>query len=108
MIFELRTYHVTPGKMVALHDRFVQHTLAAWTKHGITQVGFWTTLVGPDNNTLTYLLAWESMAERERRFSAFQADPEWIAARAATEVNGILVQRIENVFLAPTAYSKLV
>ena len=40
-----------------------------------------TTLIGTSNQELTYFIAWESLAEREARWNAFIADPEWLAAR---------------------------
>jgi hypothetical protein len=107
MIYELRIYSCLPGRMAALQNRFQNHTLRLWEKHGIRQAGFWTTLIGPANNDLTYMIAWESMAEREQKWNAFLADPEWIAKRAETERNGAIVERVENMFLAPTAYSKV-
>src|SRR6478609_402980 len=82
MIYELRVYSCLPGRMAALQNRFQNHTLRIWEKHGIRQAGFWTTLIGPANNDLTYMIAWDSLADREARWNAFMADPEWIAARA--------------------------
>jgi hypothetical protein len=107
MIHELRIYHAVPGRMPDLNNRFSNITLKMWDKFGIRQVGFWTTLVGPSNNALYYLLEWQSLAEREQKWNAFAANPEWLAARAETEKNGPLVERVENIFLTPTAYSKL-
>ncbi len=107
MIHELRVYHCVPGRLPDLNRRFEAVTLKIWEKHGIRPVGFWTTLIGEDHQALFYLLEWDSLAERERRWSAFAADPEWIAARAETEKTGQIVARIENQILAPTAYSKL-
>jgi hypothetical protein len=107
MIHEMRIYHCAPGRLPALNARFSNITLGFFEKYGIRQVGFWTTLVGASNQTLTYLLAWESLAERETTWNAFARDPEWIAARAATEAESIIVERIENFFLSPTAYSAL-
>ena len=107
MIHELRIYHCMPGKLPALLNRFETATLKIWEKHGIRQAGFWTVLVGPNNQSLYYLLEWESMAEREQKWGAFMVDPEWIAKRTETERNGPLVERIENMFPAPTAYSKV-
>jgi hypothetical protein len=78
-----------------------------WEKHGIRQVGFWTTVIGPTNHALYYLLEWRDLAERERLWNAFQADPEWIAARAETEKNGPILTHFENMILAPTSYSKI-
>jgi len=107
MLHELRIYHAVPGRLPDLNNRFSNITLKLWEKFGIRQVGFWTTLVGPSNQALYYLLEWESLAEREQKWNAFAANPEWLAARAETEKNGPLVERVENMFLAPTAYSKL-
>jgi hypothetical protein len=64
-------------------------------------------LVGRSNQELTYLLAWESMAEHETRWTAFQTDPEWIAACAETEKEGRIVDNIFNQMLQPTAFSAL-
>jgi hypothetical protein len=81
--------------------------LPIWKRHGIRQAGFWTTLVGESHMDLTYMLAWESMAERETKWTAFQADPEWIKVRAETEKDGALSQSISNQFLTPTAFSSV-
>ncbi|WP_110950293.1 NIPSNAP family protein [Pseudomonas bohemica] len=107
MIVELRTYHCAPGRLPALHERFTGTTLGFFEKYGIKQIGFWTNLTGATNQSLTYLLQWESLAEREAKWNAFQSDAEWIAKRAASEAQAIIVERIENQFLAPTAYSAL-
>jgi hypothetical protein len=107
MIYEMRIYHAMPGRLPDLNNRFANITLKMWDKFGIRQAGFWTTLVGPNNNALYYLLEWESLAEREQKWNAFATALEWLAARAETEKNGPLVERIENMFLAPTAYSKV-
>ena len=105
MIHEMRVYRVMPGRMPAMLARFENVTLALFAKHGIQQAGFWTTLVGESNHDLTYLLAWESMAERERKWNAFASAPEWIAARTETERSGQIVETVRNTFLAPTSFS---
>jgi len=107
MIYETRVYRCLPGRLPALLKRFETITLKIWEKHGIRQAGFFTTLVGESNQELTYLLAWESMAERETKWNAFQADPEWISARAKTEADGQIVGNIVNQFLQPTAFSAM-
>ncbi|WP_342108426.1 NIPSNAP family protein [Methylobacterium sp. SI9] len=107
MIVEMRVYYCAPTRLPALLERFRATTLGFFQKHGIEQVGFWTTLVGPDNHALTYLLKWDDMAQREARWNAFQADPDWIAARAETEKDRPIVARIENTFLTPTDFSAL-
>jgi hypothetical protein len=107
MIHELRVYTCIPGRLPDLLNRFQTVTLNLWEKHGIRQAGFWTTLVGPANNDLTYLLEWESLAEREAKWTAFTTDPEWTRARAETEKNGAIVANIANSFLQPTAFSSI-
>jgi hypothetical protein len=107
MIYEMRVYRCVPGRLPALLKRFETTTLKLWDKHGIKQAGFFTTLVGESNQELTYLLAWDSMADREKKWTAFQTDPDWIAARAKTEEDGQIVGNIVNQFLQPTAFSSV-
>ncbi len=107
MIYELRVYRCVPGRLPALLNRFETATLKLWEKHGIRQAGFWTTVIGESNNDLTYLLAWESMAEREAKWPAFVGDPEWVAARNASEADGPIVETVSNQFLAPTTFSSV-
>jgi hypothetical protein len=105
MIHELRVYHCVPGRLPALLDRFATITLKLWEKHGIRQAGFWTVLIGESNQVLYYLLEWESLAEREQRWTALLSDPEWLAARAETERDGPIVAKVTNEILQPTAFS---
>lgn len=105
MIYEMRVYNCAPGRMGALLKRFADHTCSLFEKHGIRQAGFFTTLVGESHNQLTYLLAWESMAERETKWTAFATDPEWVAVRDASEKDGPILVSITNQLLAPTAFS---
>jgi hypothetical protein len=107
MIYEMRVYRCLPGRLPALLNRFATITLKLWEKHGIKQAGFFTTVVGESNQDLTYLLAWESLAEREQKWNAFQSDQEWITKRAETEKDGAIVANIVNQFLAPTPFSSV-
>ncbi|TMJ28748.1 MAG: NIPSNAP family protein [Alphaproteobacteria bacterium] len=107
MIYEVRVYRCVPGRLPALLNRFANITLKIWERHGIKQAGFWTTLVGESNQDLHYLLAWESLADRDKKWAAFQADPEWIAKRAETEKDGAIVQNVANQLLVPTAFSSV-
>ncbi|RAV24233.1 NIPSNAP family protein, partial [Staphylococcus warneri] len=85
-----RIYHCVPGRLPALLKRFDTITLAIWERHGLSQAGFWTTEIGPSNQDLYYLLEWESLAERDEKWTAFQSDPEWISKRAETEKDGAI------------------
>lgn len=106
-IYELRVYRCLPGRLPALAKRFETKTLKIWEKHGIKQAGFFTTLVGESNQDLTYLLEWDSLADREKKWNAFQSDPEWIKERAETEKDGQIVANIASSFLMPTSFSSV-
>jgi len=105
LIYELRVYRALPGRLPALLDRFDKITLKLWEKHGIRQAGFFTTLIGASNNELTYMLAWESLAEREERWTAFVKDPAWAQARENSERDGPITETITNQILVPTSFS---
>lgn len=107
MVYELRIYHCVPGRLPALLKRFETITLKIWEKHGIRQAGFWTVLIGESNQDLYYLLEWDSLAERERKWNAFSSDPEWLARRAETEKDGAIVASLSSQILQPTAFSSV-
>ena len=107
-VFELRTYYAAPGKLDDLHARFRDHTNKLFTKHGMTMIGYWTPVEGTGTpNTLVYILAFPSKEARQKSWDDFKADPEWVAARNASEVNGKLVDKVVSVFLKPTDYSPM-
>lgn len=105
MIYELRIYHCVSGRMPDVLKRFETITTKIWEKYEIRQAGFWTVVIGPSNQDLYYLLRWESLAEREKKWSAFTSDPEWLEARVRTEKDGAIVASVENMFLQPTSFS---
>jgi hypothetical protein len=107
MIYELRVYRCLPGRLPVLLKRFENVTLKLWEKHGIRPAGFFTTLIGESNQELTYMLAWESLAEREKKWNAFQSDPDWISARASSEADGQIIGNIVSQLLVPTAFSSV-
>lgn len=101
---ELRIYDAVPGKLPELHNRFSNHTMGLFKKHGIENIAYWTETVGISNR-LVYLLGYPSLADREKSWGAFQADPDWQKARSASEENGPLVQVSSHSIMRPTAYS---
>lgn len=106
MIYEMRIYEPAYGKMQALNDRFANVTLAFFEKHGIQSIGYWQDVIGISNR-LTYIVAFDDLAHRERAWAAFAADPERQKAFAETEKEGPLVVRTENRIMRPTSYSPL-
>jgi hypothetical protein len=104
MLYELRVYETMPGKLAALNDRFAKHTIGFFEKHGIGMLGFWTDEIGT-NQQMTYIISFQSMADRDARWSAFQADPGWQKARSETEIDGPFVSSIRNTLMRLTPYS---
>jgi hypothetical protein len=107
MIYELRVYQPVPAQMPKLLARFRDKLLPIWESHSIRPIGFWTTLVGESSNELTYILPWESLADRETRWTAFQNDPAWHKIRDDSERDGPIVASISNQILTPTPFSVL-
>ena len=107
-VFEMRTYYAAPGKMKALHARFRDHTLGLFEKHGITNVGYWSPTDPKEaEKKLIYVLAYPSKAAADKSWDAFRKDPVWIKAKADSETDGTLVDKVESVFMNPTDYSPL-
>ncbi len=104
MIYELRVYRCMPGRKADLLARFRDHTMGFFRKHGIHVVGFWETLVG-EQEDLTYILRYPSWEDREKRWGAFQADPEWHRARNKSQEHGPLVEHIRTSLLAAADFS---
>lgn len=108
-VFELRTYHCLDGKLGDLNKRFRDHTCRLFEKHGIELVGFWTPREEKDgkSNKLVYIIAFPSREAAKASWDAFHADPDWKAAREASEKDGKLLEKVESVYLDPTDYSAI-
>ncbi len=107
--FELRTYVASPGNLTNLNARFRDHTLALFVKHGLTSIGYWTPMdqaKGADS-TLVYLLAHPSQEAATEAWKKFRANPEWVAAKKASETNGSLTTKVDFLFMTPSDYSPM-
>lgn len=111
-VFELRTYTATPKNLPHLDARFRDHTVKLFGKHGMTNLIYWHLAPGSDgeDKKLVYLLAHDSTDAAKRSFDAFRQDPDWTAARKASEekAGGSLTEAKDGVlseFLVPTDYS---
>ena len=110
-LFELRTYTAATGRLDALHARFRDHTCKLFEKHGLMNFGYWTPMdqaKGADN-TLIYIVAHRDKAAADASWKAFRDDPDWVAARKASEekAGGSLTvpDGVKSVYMAPTDYS---
>jgi hypothetical protein len=110
-LFELRTYTANPGKLEAIHDRFRDHTLALFAKHGMTSILYWRPTPGQDggyDSKMVYMLAYPSLAARNADWTAFSADPDWIKVSNASQQNGVLLKgKPDAMFLTPLPFSPL-
>jgi hypothetical protein len=100
-IYELREYTLAPGMVNTFIDRFANTVVGIFERYKIKVVLFLDPVSGPNNKCL-FLLEWNSLAEREERWNAFKADPEWIAAAAASEENGPIVLHNNCTFMRGT------
>lgn len=106
-VYELRVYTCDPGRLDALHDRFREHTIELFAKHGMTNVAYFTPQDEPKSaNTLIYFLKHDSRESAEKSFAAFRRDPDWLAVKAESEKDArILAQPVDSTFLTATDYS---
>jgi hypothetical protein len=107
-VFELRTYTSPPGKLDDLHARFRNHTTRLFEKHGMTNIGYWVPQDDPlKQNTLIYIVAHQSREAAQKSWDGFRNDPQWHAARDASEKNGRIVEKVESVFMTAVDYSAI-
>ena len=106
-VYELRTYHVLPGRMPAMLKRFREHTTALFEKHGMQNIGYWTPEGKDGEIRLIYLLAHDSAEAAKKSWNGFRNDADWTKVRDASEADGKIVEKVESVFLKPTDFSKL-
>jgi hypothetical protein len=85
--FELRIYETPQGKVAPLHERFRNHTVKLFSKHGMEHLGYWepTDAEKGAGSKLLYVLAHQSEEAGLKSFTDFRADPDWIAVKAASE-----------------------
>jgi hypothetical protein len=96
--YELRVYYCMPGRLDALIERFQNHTLKLFEKHGMENVGYWVP-TNNEQNALYYILAFPDRASRDASFKSFVADPEWKTVAAKSEETGKIIEKIVSVFM---------
>jgi len=107
--FELRTYdsdtETTLRKKIGM---FGDGEVAIFRKNGLQPVFFGEALVGPKLPRLTYMIAYENMAGREKAWTAFSADPAWqkLKVKPGYSDNDI-VANISNMILKPVPGSDI-
>ena len=102
-IYELRTYTSHEGKLESVLNRFENHTMSLFEKHGIRNVGYWVS--ADQDNTLIYIVAHESRDSAKQSWKSFISDPEWKEARKASLADGPIVDKIESLYMNKTPFS---
>ena len=107
-IFQLRTYHLLPGKLDAIQTRFRDHTQALFEKQGLSNYPYWITVEKDGvQSKLVYFLGHQNKEEFNAAFGRFVADPEWIRVRDASEVPGKIVEKVDTFFYIPLPFSPM-
>lgn len=107
-VFELRTYKSTPGNMEKLLDRFRNHTMRIFEKHGMTNIGYWIP-VDPEEaqDTLIYLLKHDSMEAATASWRAFAQDPEWHQVNDESNRDGAILDSVVRKYLTAADFSQI-
>lgn len=108
-IFELRTYEsqnfVTLARKVGMFNNGEAHI---FERLGMRPVFFSETIVGRKQPNLTYMLSFDSLADRERLWTAFGSDPEWKKLSSEPQLKDAeIVANISNVIMGPLPFSPI-
>lgn len=107
-VYELRIYTCEAGKLPALEERFRDHTMRIFEKHGMKNLAYWKPIEGETaETTLIYLLEHASREAAQASWQGFRNDPEWkqVAAASEQKYGKILARPPEVIFLSRTDYS---
>ena len=107
MLYEMRTYLIPAGRMDDILKRFESVTFSLFEKYDMEVLGFWTVSKPADKYALVYVMRYADEDAQEKAWTAFRADPEWIAARERTEANGPIVEEVISENLVPVPFSPL-
>lgn len=104
MIYEYRVYSVLQGRMRDLQERFDKVVFPTFEKNGMKTIGAWTPMIGGRSDQFIYMLAYEDLGARQRTWTAFHKDPDWVNER---QKGGPMIAHEENTIFVPTSFSPL-
>jgi hypothetical protein len=99
MIFDHRTYNIKPNRLAKFLETYERLALPLQRKYLGEPYGFFVTHIGPLSRVV-HLWQYESLADREPRRDAMEADPEWQAYRRVALEEDTLID-MENQILKP-------
>lgn len=114
MIYELRTYDMVPElfeEYIGRADTLLLPIIRE--KIGFNLIGFWRSIeegggdvpqgeMRPIPAQVVWMIAWNSMEERDAKWAELRADEEWLRV-----IDSKYYQRTAYKFVSPTAYSPL-
>jgi hypothetical protein len=108
-IFELRTYESPNDKASKTKIKmFDDAEIKIFRRCGMLPVFFGETLIGRNLPNLTYMLAYDDLAMRDRVWKTFGADPEWQKLRSTPGLTDPeIVSNISNSILRPLPFSPI-
>ena len=126
MIYEFRVYKLHPGKLDVFKKRFSKISLPLFEKHGVQYCGFWEIAKFPESSVpqvskggivkkaegskfgqdeIAYLVAFESVEQRDKAWLDFVKDLEWQRLKAESEAQGPIVKDEISYLLKPSEFS---
>lgn len=108
-IFELRIYQSQswPARQKKA-TMFNSGEIGIFQRLGMRPVFIGESVIGPRQPNITYMLSFDSLAEREKHWQAFGSDPEWKKLSAPSELKDAqIVANISNLILRPLPFSPL-
>lgn len=108
-IFELRTYESVNEKASQRKIKMFEDGEAAiFRRLGMLPVFFGRGVIGTNLPSLTYMLAFDDLAARERLWRSFGADPEWQKLRSQPGLSDAeIVSNITSAILRPLPASQI-
>ena len=108
-VFELRVYESTNTSTLARKIKmFDEGEIALFRKCGILPVFFGETIAGQNMPNLTYMVAFDDMAARDKAWQTFVNHPEWKQMSARPEyADADIVSNISNSVLRPLSFSPI-
>ena len=102
-LFEMRTYESANETLLRRKIKmFGSGEVGIFRRVGLQPVWFGEAIAGSKLPHLTYMVAFENLAAREKNWAGFGADPEWVKLRTTPEfANPPLVSNISNAILSP-------
>ena len=108
-VYELRIYHLNPGKLPLILNRFRTAETKIFARLGMHNVAFFSPTDETTNansaDTLIYILRHTSREAARESWAKFSKDPEWVALKAASEKDGAFVNKHESTFMKLTDFS---